>query len=421
MISSPSKVGYILQNYAPDFSEHGGNQVFIQRIFDGLSARGYCLRIAILTSEGLQWSDDLAQWHTVPSPSLWRPFLHWTAEKPIRLAQTFLPFLPYLNYFNSLRFADVARSVLENVDVLIEHYSFAGLGGAILSRQLRVPLLLELHGHPFDEMQHFGGAPCGLQHWVSARLIRWTTDRAALVLPSGYGWEQRWIETGLLRPGHSRVVWPGVDLTLFENSRDNTPAVRERYGIPAGPAVVFVGGFYAWQGLESLVQAFANVSPHLPEAVLVLIGNGPLEEDLHHWTETYGGTSNVYFLGSLPQAEVADILCACDVGVQLYEKRAEFVGMKLFEYMAAGNAVIVTAPEKKHDLIVDEENGLVIHPGNVQELTSALLRTLQDVPLRTRLGTAAQKMIAPQHTWEHRVEQIESLMYEAIAMRRTRQ
>lgn len=416
MSSRPLRIGYLMQNYAPDFKEHGGDQVFIREIFQGLSSRGHHVRMVILSSGNPQWSDDLCHWSAIPCMARWRPFFHWFVEKPIRLAQTLLPILPYLNYFDSLRFADAGHSVLQNVDILIEHYSFAGLGGVLLSHQLQVPLLLELHGHPFDEMAHFGGAPRGLQRWASARVIRWTTDQAALVMPSGYGWKRRWEETGLLRAGHSRVVWPGVDWSLFEKTRDKQ-TVRRRYAIPDGPAIVFVGVFYAWQGLELLMQAFARILPRMPEAALVLIGNGPLEKDLQQWSQSYGCASNVRFLGSLPQTEVAAILCACDIGVQLYEKRAEFVGIKMFEYMAAGNAVIVTAPEKQHDLIVDEENGLVINPGNLAELETALLRLLFDATLRTCLGTNARQAVANQHTWEQRVEQIETLAYETIADR----
>lgn len=406
-------IGFLMQNYAPDLRCHGGEQVIVTHRVTGLRDLGHQVRTVFLSDEGPICSDDLNHWRPIAQPRPWRPFFHLFVEKPIRLLQTLFPVLPYLNLFDSLRFADAVRPLFAEADVILERFSLHGYGGVFLSQHLRVPRLLEIHGHPFDEIVHFTQPYRGLQHWAMRRLIRWNTDQAALVLPSGFGWERRWIETGLLRPNHARVVWPGVDLELFQRNVDKEP-IRARYNIPSGPVVVFVGGFFGWQGLELLISAFGHVVREMPHAILLLIGEGPIENKLRCRVSELGCEDNVRFLGSLPHHEVAEILRISDIGVQLYEKRFEFVGMKLFEYMAAGLAVIVTAPDRRHELIADGENGLVITPGCEPELRVALLRLLEDNILREKLGATARKTIGENYTWRQRAQEIEQIAFQTV-------
>jgi len=332
----------------------------------------------------------------------------------VRLAQTLVPSLPYFNYFDSARFAAAARTVLNKCDVLYERYGFMGYGGALLSRSLGIPLLLEVDGHPFEELDRAGHQLPPVQDWVSRRVARWTFHNATCVLPSGFGWEQALVQTGLLDPQRSHVVWPAAEIT-GRPDRGAIEQLRSEWQLGPGPVVTFIGCFEAWQGLAGLVRAFAQVAQEIPVAVLVLAGEGTLESEVRASIRQSGCEARVRLVGYQPAEPLAVLLALTDVGVQLYEGRAEFVGMKLFDYMAAGIAVIVTATAKLHDLVKDEETGLVIEPGNNDELVAALLRLLGDPGLRKRLGRRAQDQVQGGHTWDRRATEIERLAHSFLA------
>ena len=380
----------------------------MSRVVQGLRVRGHHVRTVRLAEQGVAWSDDLAEWTPVRSPKRWRPYLR-AIERPVRLGQTLMPFLPYFNFFDSLRFADASHALLAGVDVLYERHSFMAYGGLLLSRQMKIPLLLEVNGHPFDELEHTTPKPLSaLQDRVSRSITRCTLACATWVLPSGHGWENRLVETGLLSRHRSHVIWPGTDFALFSQERD-IQATRARWGFGEGPVICFVGGFDAWQGLVSLINAFAQVRQHAPRTLLALVGSGVMMQEMRVLAEELGCARQVRFLGKLSQEEVAEVLALADIGVTLYERRAEFVGMKLFDYMASGTAIIVTSPRRPHDLIVHGEAGLVIDPGSTEQLVEALRRLLADPGLRSRLGQAAREEARQRHTWAHRVFEIEEL------------
>lgn len=399
--------GYILQTALMDLSTPSGPQIHVVRIVQGLRERGHRVRLVQLTDRGIRWTDDLEYWSGKAYPRQWRPMTRMV-ERPVRLAQSLFKPLPYFNYFDSLRFADAAKTVLDGVDVLYERYSFMSYGGVLLSRMLSVPLLLEVNGHPFDEARIQGQSLSRQQRFVSMKLTRWTMQNATVVLPSGYGWKRRLRETGLLAHDRVQVVWPGVDVEEYQRSRD-LDAIRRRWSLEDVKVVAFTGSFDPWQGLGTLVTAFAQVCQRIPDVLLVLAGDGFMRTAIEQQVALLECSSCVRFLGRMIQNEVADLLAVADIGVMPLENHAEFVGMKLFDYMASGIAVVVTAPQRKHDLIVHEENGLVVEPGDVKGLADALVRLLNDPAECERLGRSAQALVGQRHTWLHRASEIEAI------------
>lgn len=401
-------IGYLVQNRDLDLRTPSGPQIHILKIIEGLEQIGHRIRLVRLTTRGIgiEYSDNRQDWFPVPLATRWRPAFR-LIERPIRYLQTLFPAIPYANFFDSLRFADAAFSALNGVDVLYERYSFMAYGGVLLSRRTGIPLILEVNGHPFDEMSIGTGPPMSkVQRAVSTWLTRFTMSECSLVLPSGFGWEKRLIETGLLKPGHSQVIWPGAELERFSASEhDGTTQHRT----PAsGPTIAYLGSFQPWQGLGTLIDAFAVVLQRYPDAQLLLIGDGSLYHELVTRAEDLGCSSHISFKGMLPQDKALAVVKEADIVVQLYERRAEYVGMKLFDYLAAGKPVVVTAPSRRHDLIRDQETGLVILPGDSHQLADALTRLIADDTLRRRLGQKASRLVQAHHTWSHRAKEVES-------------
>ncbi len=394
------RIGYLLQSPKLDLSRPSGPQIHVTRIVDGLRARGHHVRLIQQTAEGVRWSDGDG-WHDQPFPTRWRPRLR-LVERPVRLLQTLLP-IPYFNYFDSLRFADLADGLLADCDLLYERYEFMAWGGSLLSQRRNLPHLLEVNGSHFDELALTDQAPRGLQRHVSRWISRRTFDRASHVLPSGTGWQRRLTEIGLLRNPNTTVVWPGTDPDLFRPKMADT---RPRSG---APTITFLGNFDAWQGVGWLLDAFDQLQHDVPDARLLLIGSGRLWEQYREQIADLPYRDQITLTGRLPQPDVAAALAESDIAVQLYTDWFEFAGMKLFDYMASGSAVVVAVPNGEHDLIEDGVNGVLIGDSDSDELPKVLLQLAQQPDYCAELGRAARATILNHHSWDHRVATVESL------------
>jgi glycosyltransferase involved in cell wall biosynthesis len=82
--------------------------------------------------------------------------------------------------------------------------------------------------------------------------------------------------------------------------------------------------------------------------------------------------------------------------------------IKMFEYMAAGKAVIAPARASIQQIITNEFDGLIFEPLNPRALLAAVERMYSNAELRKRLGSNARQTVLSKHLWEHRIQEIES-------------
>jgi glycosyltransferase involved in cell wall biosynthesis len=96
-------------------------------------------------------------------------------------------------------------------------------------------------------------------------------------------------------------------------------------------------------------------------------------------------------------------LAAMDITVAPYPALDEFYfsPLKLFEYMAAGRAVVASRVGQVVDLLVDGETGLLFDPGEEGGLVDRIQRLRQDATLRRELGRAASRLVRSAYTWRH--------------------
>ncbi len=173
------------------------------------------------------------------------------------------------------------------------------------------------------------------------------------------------------------VIPNGVDTERFH------PALR-----PQGnrPVIVSVGRLIANKGQHVLLEAAARVRAQGYDFELRLIGDGPSRQVLAAQAERLGLGDCVQFLGE--QSRVEDALRDADIFA-----RASFTeGMSLavLEAMATGLACVVTDVSGSRELIRDGRDGVIVPPGDVEALASALSELILDGQRRTRLGDAAR-------------------------------
>jgi glycosyltransferase involved in cell wall biosynthesis len=160
-----------------------------------------------------------------------------------------------------------------------------------------------------------------------------------------------------------------------------------------------VGFFRDWHGVDLLLDAFAAVrAAGLPGRVL-LVGDGPATPALQQQASRLGLSQYVTFTGMLPHDTIAQYLAAIDAAV--IPRAVPYASpLKLFEYMAAGKAVIAPRQPNILEVITENQDALCFQPENRDEMLALMFRVVRDAALRDRLGTAARDTIdAREYTW----------------------
>jgi glycosyltransferase involved in cell wall biosynthesis len=197
-----------------------------------------------------------------------------------------------------------------------------------------------------------------------------------------------------------------VDTGVFRPSTDST-AIRREYGFENSVVVGWVGSFRRFHGVELILRAFAQRQDALPNAALMLVGDG-LERERMECLARELGIRRIRFTGMVSHERVPAHLAAMDIAVVADPAIAGFhySPLKLKEYMACSCAVIAPDSGQPARWLRNGQDALVIPAGNHVELAEALQRLYQDEALRRRLSGAARRRVEQEGSWDSQVERV---------------
>jgi len=137
------------------------------------------------------------------------------------------------------------------------------------------------------------------------------------------------------------------------------------------------------KGFDLLLEAFKRVNKHLPEAVLVILGEGQLREDLQEQIKRLSLSDNVLMPGQIHNPHA--VIAACDIFV--FSSRYEGQGLALVEAMACGvPAVSFDCPSGPAFIIRDQVDGILVPPENVEAFADAVVMLLRNEKIRKELS-----------------------------------
>jgi glycosyltransferase involved in cell wall biosynthesis len=166
---------------------------------------------------------------------------------------------------------------------------------------------------------------------------------------------------------------------------------------PEALVVACVGGLDPVKNHAVLIEAFARVLAQRPDGALLLIGDGPIRNDLERQAAPLG--DRVRFLGH--RDDVPDLLRAADVYAQV--SQTEGFSNAVLQAMATALPVLVTAVGGNVELVT-EQTGRLVAPGDVEATARALAALMDDPALRRRLGEAARRRVVEQGSQQAMVE-----------------
>jgi glycosyltransferase involved in cell wall biosynthesis len=263
----------------------------------------------------------------------------------------------------------------------VAHYA-----GVALARGLGVPRIATYHTF-FEEYLYYyvRFLPRSWMRWAARRFsAAQCNDLDAVVVPST-AMRETLERYGVSTP--MQILPTGIDHTRFQGG--DGQRFRRRHGIEEGrPVIVHVGRIAHEKNIAFLIEAMVEVHRRMPEAIMVIAGEGPALDSLKSQVQASGLSCSVLFVGYLDRSgSLLDCYRAGDAFV--FSSRTETQGLVLLEAMALGVPVVSTAVMGTRDVLADGL-GALIAEDRVDDFADKLLRVLRDHGLRKQLSEQAR-------------------------------
>lgn len=205
------------------------------------------------------------------------------------------------------------------------------------------------------------------------------------------------------------IIYNGVDVNRFLNV--NGDLVRKEFGINMDAAVVgTVGRLTMQKGHKCLIDAISKIKNNFPEIAFLLIGDGPLKNDLEVYAETLGMKNNIIFAGT--RRNIPEVLAAMDIFV--FPSLWEGLGTAVIEAMAAGKPIIASDLPPVREMIEHERNGMLALVKNSTALAQSIKLLLDKKTFAESLGRSAQEKASSCFSIETTVNKYSTLFEEVL-------
>jgi len=280
-------------------------------------------------------------------------------------------------------------------DFVYERYALWSFAAQELAHQWHVPGVLEVNAPLIEEQQRYR------KLCLTTDALR-TTQQAFLSATALVAVSEAvatYVNTFPEAQHKVHVLPNGVNVSRFAACQ---PTLKAAEDAPQRPFTVgFVGTLKPWHGVDTLLHAFADFQLWVDQSRLLIVGQGPELESLQQLSKTLGIDADVDFVGAVATEAVPELLARMDVATAPYPETPDFYfsPLKVYEYMAAGLAVVASDLGQLSQLVTHEKDGLLCPAGCVDSLSDALLTLYTSPALRRRLGQHAQAKMQAGHTW----------------------
>ena len=285
------------------------------------------------------------------------------------------------------------------IQIIHSHGKGAGLYGRIAARLTGAAAIHTFHGiHPSGY-----GAP---YLRLERALARWSF--AVVHVSESQAGEARAL--GLAPAGRTRTIVNGIDAARVRAIAARAPVSRATLGLrPEALVLGTVARFDPVKRLEVLVRALPLLATGVPQAQLLIVGDGPERDTLRALARTLA-PDRVVFAGAIPDA--ARVLPVVDLYVTA--SRREGLPLAVLEAMACGLPVLATEAPGHVDAVEPEVTGRLVPLDDAPSLAAAAALLLRDPALRARMGRAGRERVERRFAHTRALAEIADLYREAV-------
>jgi PEP-CTERM/exosortase A-associated glycosyltransferase len=202
------------------------------------------------------------------------------------------------------------------------------------------------------------------------------------------------------------VIPNAVDAASFQVGGVADEELKARLGLAGRTVVGFIGSFYAYEGLDLLLDALPSILGALPDVRVLLVGGGPQDAALQARAAALGVADKVVFAGRVPHAAVnryydlVDVLAYPRHSMRLTEL---VTPLKPLEAMAQGRLLVASDVGGHRELIEHGRTGILFRAGDRDALAAAVVGLVRDRASWPRLRAAGRRFVESERTWKRSV------------------
>jgi PEP-CTERM/exosortase A-associated glycosyltransferase len=299
------------------------------------------------------------------------------------------------------RLTEVAREL--NPHILHVHSPVLNALPALrVGRRLRIPVVYEVRAFWEDAAVDHGTTREGSARY---RLTRWLESRALQraqhVFTICEGLRADIVARGLPRDKVT-VIPNAVDIKTFGIGGIADQTLKASLGLASHNIVGFIGSFYAYEGLDLLLDAMPALLQRRPDVSVLLVGGGPQESALRLQAKDLGLAQKVVFTGRIPHTDIQRYYDLIDV--LAYPRRSmrltELVTpLKPLEAMAQGRVLVASDVGGHKELIRHGETGMLFRAGNIESLVNEVAGLLARQDRWPQMRAAGRRFVELERSW----------------------
>jgi glycosyltransferase involved in cell wall biosynthesis len=217
-----------------------------------------------------------------------------------------------------------------------------------------------------------------------------------------------------------RIVRTGSNVHDFSIDVDGEE-IRQQYGITRrDKLILFVGNLSPggqYKGVDVLIRAISIICKDLRNVKLLVVGGGELIKSYSELSASLGITENVIFAGPVDNSVVKYYYAASQIFALPSISGPENAPLVVFEAMASGKPVVATSLPGVVDIVVNNETGILVPPGDERALANTLYQLLMDDESLNRFGLNGRK-VAEKYTWKNCAQEMKKIYMESYNKRR---
>jgi len=377
-----------------DFKIENGHSIHVQMLARALGRLGHEVRIFTPRFSDFQAKEDGFTISYVP----------FLAIPKLRTVSMVLTYFTYLLF----------RSVADRPDVFYSRQCFCSGATRLVARLLRRPFFYEVNGLWTEEMIALSEPAWKIR--MVQNIERLNVRKAQGVIAVTNGLAEELVEKYQADPERLTVVPNGVDNSVFQKAQSSD--VLRLFALSASARYIgYIGSLSPWQGLDTLISALPEVVSEQPSVVLLIVGAGPLKNELEKTVDAVKLADHVRFLGPVAHTLIPGIIKLCEFC--LVPKSAKGIGkhgyspLKVFEYLAAGKPVIASDVPDINSIVRASNCGLLFKADDPDDLVLKMKMLLNDREKAELLGRNAGKA-AEKFDWSAIAARIVSVIRQAM-------
>ena len=331
-----------------------------------------------------------------------------------------LHFFGKLMVYNYLSAAKLINELIKKegmkYDIVVAHDWLSAMGGITVKREIGLPFAFHVHS---TEKGRTLGNGSGVVSNIELRAGK----MADMVVTVSYAMKDELMQLGFPKE-KIQVSYNGVDPQKYNPanvSSEDTKRIRSKYGINDHEfMILFLGRLVGVKGVDKLIMAMPHILMKMPNAKLVIVGVGDLQEYLTNLTRTIRLEEHVKFcFDFIPEEERILHYAACDIAV--FPSHYEPFGIVALEAMAMEKPVVVGAAgvSGMREIVIccgEEQCGYHIDPNNPSDIAWGVITALENPERRKLLGKNGRKRVIAEFTWS-KIAKKTIALYETIAKR----